>query len=154
LGEKGKKEYVLYFKQSPQEHDIVVTTADIRAVQLAKAALYAGSKTLMNKCGVSVVDEVILAGAFGSYIDRENALKLGCSRTADIRNITVAGNAAGLGAQLALLSTDKRAEAEQVARTVEFIETAMEEDFSKCFSQAMIIPHKKEYFYAQQTAGV
>ncbi len=146
VGEKGKKEYVLYLKKTPQEHDIVVTMADIRAVQLAKAALYAGAKTLMNHCGIKRVDEVVLAGAFGSYIDKENAIKLGLFPDCRYEDITVAGNAAGVGAQLALLNTAKRAEAENVARTVEFIETATEEDFSKCFSQAMIIPHKKDTF--------
>jgi uncharacterized 2Fe-2S/4Fe-4S cluster protein (DUF4445 family) len=145
-GDKGKKEYVLYFAAKPEEHDIVLTTADIRAVQLAKAALYTGAKTLMNICGIDRVDEVILAGAFGSYIDKENALGLGLFPDCGYQDITVSGNAAGTGAQLALCSTDKRAEAETIVRKVVFIETAMRDDFSKCFAGAMIIPHKNDAF--------
>ncbi len=144
--EAGKKEYVLHFKRTPQQHDIVVTMADIRAVQLAKAALYAGAKTLMRHCVVTAVQEVVLAGAFGSYIDRENALSLGLFPDCRYENIMVSGNAAGVGARLALCNTDKRAEAQAVARTVEFIETAAETDFSKSFTQAMTIPHKKDAF--------
>jgi uncharacterized 2Fe-2S/4Fe-4S cluster protein (DUF4445 family) len=145
-GDKEKKEYVLYFGKTPQEHDIVVTLADVRAVQLAKAALYAGAKTLMNQCEISCVDEVVLAGAFGSYINKENALNLGLFPDCSYKNITISGNAAGVGAQLALCNTDKRTEAEAVVRTVEFIETAMGEDFPKCFAQAMVIPHKQDTF--------
>lgn len=145
-GEKGKKEYVLYFKRNPLEHDIVVTAADVRAVQLAKAALYAGAKMLMSHCGVSSVDGVVLAGAFGSYLNKENALKLGLFPDCKYENITVSGNAAGAGAQLALFNIDKRAEAEKVARSVEFVETATEDGFSKCFLYAMSIPHRHDTF--------
>jgi uncharacterized 2Fe-2S/4Fe-4S cluster protein (DUF4445 family) len=145
-GENGKKEYVLYTKKDHQEHDIVVTMADVRAVQLAKGALYAGAKTLMNRCGITAVDEVVLAGAFGSYIDRENALALGLFPDCNVKDIVVSGNAAGLGARLALCDTDKRAQAEKVARDVIFVETAAEEDYAKCFSEAMMIPHKTDAF--------
>lgn len=146
VGERGQKEYVLYFKKDPSEHDIVVTLADVRAVQLAKAALYAGAKILMARCGVSRLDKVILAGAFGSYINKENALKLGlfpdCRRDA----VTVSGNAAGAGAKLALCNLDKRAEAETVSKSVQFVETATESDFSKCFLNAMSIPNRCDAF--------
>lgn len=146
VAENGKKEYVLYFKKEAQEHDIVVTMADVRAVQLAKGALYAGAKTLMTHCGISAVDEVVLAGAFGSYIDKENALALGLFPDCKYQNITVSGNAAGLGARLALCNTDKRVQAQKVAKEVIFVETATEDDYSKCFSQAMMIPHKYDAF--------
>lgn len=146
VAENGKKEYVLYFKKDSTVHDIVVTMADVRAVQLAKGALYAGAKTLMSHCGISAVDEVVLAGAFGSYIDKENALALGLFPDCKYENITVSGNAAGLGARLALCNTDKRVQAQKVATEVIFVETATEDDYSKCFSQAMMIPHKFDTF--------
>ncbi|SHJ33911.1 ASKHA domain-containing protein [Parasporobacterium paucivorans] len=148
--EKGKREYVLYFRQTPSEHDIVVTMADVRAVQLAKAALYAGAKTLMMQCGIARVDEVVLAGAFGNFIDRENALNLGLFPDCAYKNITVSGNAAGVGARMALLSTEKRAEAKTVAGMVEFVDTASEAGFSKRFTQAMFIPHKSDIFTANK----
>ncbi|UWG98168.1 ASKHA domain-containing protein [Dehalobacter sp. DCM] len=146
LGDKGKKEYVLYFGKTQEERDIVVTMADVRAVQLAKAALYAGAKTLMQRCEIAVVDEVVLAGAFGSYINQENALNLGLFPDCSYKNIKISGNAAGAGAQMALCNSDKRREAEAVVRRVEFVETAMREDFAKSFSQAMVIPHKHDPF--------
>jgi hypothetical protein len=145
-GADGKKEYVLYFMKNPLERDIVVTTADVRAVQLAKGALYAGAKMLMAHCGISTVDAVVLAGAFGCYIDRQNALALGLFPDCKYQNITVSSNAAVLGARLALCNTDKRAQARKVAGEVIFIETAAEDGFSKCFSQAMTIPHKCDAF--------
>lgn len=135
--ETGKMEYVLYFAQKQYEKNIVVKLKDIRAVQLAKAALYAGAKTLMKHCGIEQVDEVVLAGAFGSYIDKKNALALGMYPKCDLEHVTVSGNAAGVGAKLALLNVEKRKEAEEVARRVKFIETATEEDFSKLFAAAM-----------------
>lgn len=146
VGDNGKKEYVIYFKENPEERDIVVTMADIRAVQLAKAALYAGAKTLMKKCDISSIDEIVLAGAFGSYINKENALRLGLIPDCSIKNIRVSGNAAGIGAQIALLNIDKRVEAQTVSKAVKFVETATEADFSKCFTQAMVIPHKNDTF--------
>jgi len=144
--EKGRKEYVLYFKQKADEQDIVVTVADVSAVQLAKSALYTGCKILMKYYGVEAVDEVVLAGAFGSYIDCRNALALGLFPDIKYNKIKVAGNAAATGAQLALCNVEKRQEAEKVARSVTFVETATEKQFSKYFSQAMLIPHKKDAF--------
>lgn len=144
--ETGKYEYVLYFGQNCSEHDVTVTIQDIRAVQLAKAALYAGAKILMEHCSVNQVDEVILAGAFGSYINKENALKLGLLPDCRYKNIRVVGNAAGVGARLALLNTKKRLEAQETAAKVQFIETAAEDNFQKYFTEAMVIPHKRDAF--------
>lgn len=149
--EKGKKEYVLYFKQNETEHDIVVTQKDVRAVQLAKAALYAGAKTLMKHCGVEKVDEVILAGAFGSYIDKSNALALGLFPDCLLEQVIVSGNAAGVGARLALISLEKRQEAEKIAREVEFIETATDASFQTAFAKAMSIPHEEDSFTTNMT---
>ncbi|MGI6096314.1 MAG: ASKHA domain-containing protein [Lachnospiraceae bacterium] len=146
VGEDGLKEYVLYEKQKDGERDIVVTAKDIRAVQLAKAALYAGAKTLMQRCGIDKMDEVILAGAFGSYIDKVNALKLGLFPDCLYDKITVSGNAAGVGARLALFNVEKREEARKIARQVQFVETAGDPVYAGLFADAILIPHGKDPF--------
>lgn len=146
-GESGKLEYVLaWAKETPIGKDVVITQADIRAVQLAKAALYVGAQYLMERFGVDHVDEVILAGAFGSYIDKESAMAIGMFPDCDISRVHAVGNAAGDGARIALLDAEKRREAAKVARRVEFIETAAEPDFQKKFMDAIAIPHAKDKF--------
>ncbi|GAW91055.1 ASKHA domain-containing protein [Calderihabitans maritimus] len=146
-GEDGKYEYVLaWAEETSIGKDIVVTQADVRAVQLAKAALYVGGKYLMEKLGVDKVDSVTLAGAFGSYIDTKRAMILGMFPDCPLDKVVAVGNAAGDGAQIALLDKDKRVEANKVAREVEFVETAIEEDFQQRFAEAMPIPHGKDEF--------
>lgn len=146
-GESGKLEYVLaWAKETAVGKDIVITQADIRAVQLAKAALYVGAEYLMEKLGVDHVDEVILAGAFGSYIDKESAMAIGMFPDCDLSRVHAVGNAAGDGARIALLNVEKRREAARVARRVEFVETAIEPDFQKKFMDAIAIPHAKHEF--------
>lgn len=146
-GESGKLEYVLaWAKETAVGKDIVITQADIRAVQLAKAALYVGAEYLMEKLGVDHVDEVILAGAFGSYIDKESAMAIGMFPDCDLACVHAVGNAAGDGARIALLNVGKRHEAAKVARRVEFVETAIEPDFQKKFMDAIAIPHAKAKF--------
>ena len=146
-GESGKLEYVLaWARETAVGKDIVITQADIRAVQLAKAALYVGAEYLMEKLGVDHVDEVILAGAFGSYIDKESAMAIGMFPDCDLSRVHAVGNAAGDGARIALLNVGKRHEAAKVARRVEFVETAIEPDFQKKFMDAIAIPHAKAKF--------
>ncbi len=146
-GESGKLEYVLaWAKETAVGKDIVITQADIRAVQLAKAALYVGAEYLMEKLGVDHVDEVILAGAFGSYIDRESAMTIGMFPDCALENVHAVGNAAGDGARIALLDVEKRREAAKVARSGEFVETAIEPDFQKKFMDAIAIPHAQAKF--------
>ncbi|MBQ4422632.1 MAG: DUF4445 domain-containing protein [Schwartzia sp.] len=150
-GESGKLEYVLaWAKETAVGKDIVITQADIRAVQLAKAALYVGAEYLMEKLGVDHVDEVILAGAFGSYIDKESAMAIGMFPDCDLSRVHAVGNAAGDGARIALLNVGKRHEAAKVARRVEFVETAIEPDFQKKFMDAIAIPHAKAKFHHLQ----
>ena len=146
-GESGKLEYVLaWAKETAIGKDIVIMQGDIRAVQLAKAALYVGAQYLMERYGVDYVDEVILAGAFGSYIDKESAMAIGMFPDCDLSRVHAVGNAAGDGARIALLNVEKRREAAKVARRVEFIETAAEPDFQKKFMDAIAIPHAKDKF--------
>ncbi|MBI3750847.1 MAG: DUF4445 domain-containing protein [Chloroflexi bacterium] len=121
---------------------LVLTQNDVRAIQLAKAALYAGARLLMDHLGVDVVDRVQLAGAFGSQIDPLHALILGLVPDAPLERVTGVGNAAGTGALIALLSVEARREVERVVRTVEKIETAVEPRFQQHFVEAMAFPHK------------
>jgi uncharacterized 2Fe-2S/4Fe-4S cluster protein (DUF4445 family) len=125
----------------PASPRLLITQNDVRAIQLAKAALYAGARLLMDHLGVEVVDRVELAGAFGSQIDPLHALILGLVPDAPLERVTAAGNAAGTGALIALLSAEARREIERVVRTVEKIETAVEPRFQAHFVDAMAFPH-------------
>jgi len=126
--------------------DIVICQDDVRNIQLAKAALYAGAKIMMRYLGVDKLDKVILAGAFGSYIVKEMAACLGLFPDCELENVFAVGNAAGDGARIALLNVDKRAEADEIARQVKYIELTVEPDFDKVFAQAMWIPHMRDLF--------
>ena len=114
---------------------------DVRAIQLAKAALYAGARLLMDKLGVDRIERITLAGAFGSHIDVKYAMVLGLIPDCDLAKVTSAGNAAGTGARIALLNRRARTEIEAVVRRIEKIETAIEPDFQRHFVDAMAIPH-------------
>ena len=129
--------YVLH--DGPQR--IAVTQNDVRAIQLAKAALYAGARLLMDSAGVEAVDEIALAGAFGSQIDPVYAMVLGLIPDCDPARVRSAGNAAGTGALIALLSRAARHEIEEVVRRIEKVETAVEPRFQEHFVDAMAFPH-------------
>jgi len=122
--------------------DILVTQNDVRAIQLAKAALYAGVRLLMDKLEIDTVDEIRLAGAFGSHIDVMYAMVLGLIPDCDLNKVHAAGNAAGAGAVMALLNRQARREIETVVRKIEKIETAIEPAFQAHFVEAMAFPHK------------
>ena len=119
---------------------------DVRAIQLGKAALYAGVRLLMERMGVSKVDRIRLAGAFGSHIDVKYAMVLGMIPDCELDNVSSAGNAAGTGARIALLDQRSRREIEQLVRRVEKIETAVEPRFQEFFVEAMAIPHLVDPF--------
>lgn len=126
--------------------EIVVTQADVRAIQLAKAALYAGVKIMMQHQGIERVERIRLAGAFGSYIDPRHAMTIGLIPDCDLANVTAIGNAAGDGARLALLNTGQRELARQAARTVTYIETAAKLIFQDTFVEALGLPHSTDSF--------
>ncbi|MCK5426211.1 MAG: DUF4445 domain-containing protein [Thermodesulfovibrionia bacterium] len=143
----GKPEYVLaWAEETSIGTDITITQADVRAIQLAKGALHAGAKLLMKRLDISKLDRVILAGAFGSHINREASLTLGMFPDCPIERVYAVGNAAGDGARMALVNKGKRLEADERARWVEFIEIATDPSFEKEFIQAMHIPHMKDSF--------
>ena len=128
------------------EPDLLVTQNDVRAIQLAKAALYAGIKLLMEKQGVDHVDMIRFAGAFGSFIDPKFAMVLGLIPDCDLSNVKAVGNAAGTGALMALLNRDYRREIEKTVREIEKIETALEPNFQQLFIDAMALPNKVDPF--------
>ena len=125
---------------------IAITQNDVRAIQLAKAALYAGVRLLMDKLNVDTVDRIRLAGAFGSHIDVKYAMILGLIPDCALENVTSAGNAAGSGAHIALVDANAREEIEREIRRIEKVETAVESRFQEHFVEAMAIPHKSAPF--------
>ncbi|WP_163576506.1 ASKHA domain-containing protein [Halomonas faecis] len=135
--------YVLHRNDS---RTLAITQNDIRAIQLAKAALYAGIRLLMEQFGADHVDRIRLAGAFGAHIDVKYAMILGLIPDCDLDHVTSAGNAAGTGARIALLSRKARREIEAAVRRVEKVETATEPRFQEHFVAAMAIPHRHDPF--------
>lgn len=135
--------YLLY---QDANRSLCITQNDIRAIQLAKAALYAGIKLLMEQFGSDRVERIRLAGAFGAHIDVKYAMILGLIPDCDLAHVTLAGNAAGSGARIALLSRQSRRQIEELVRRVEKVETAVEPRFQEHFIEAMAIPHKRDGF--------
>ena len=134
--------YLLY----QGDQDIKITQNDIRAIQLAKAALYAGVKLLMGHLKIKKVDRIRLAGAFGTHIDVKYAMALGLIPDCELDQVSSAGNAAGTGARITLLDKKSRAKLEHQVRLIEKIETAVEKSFQDEFVAAMALPHQKDDF--------
>jgi uncharacterized 2Fe-2S/4Fe-4S cluster protein (DUF4445 family) len=133
--------YLLHDGTEGGGQELRIVQTDVRAIQLAKAALYAGIRLLMDRLGVEQLDQIMLAGAFGSHIDTKYAMVLGMIPDCPLDQVFAAGNAAGTGARIALLNQVARDEIELVIRMVEKIETAVEPKFQAHFVEAMGIPH-------------
>ncbi|MEM6441390.1 MAG: ASKHA domain-containing protein [Pseudomonadota bacterium] len=132
-----------YVLHRPTEGEpIRVTQNDVRAIQLAKAALTAGARLLMDRFGADTLDRVVFAGAFGAHISPLHALVLGMAPDCAVDKVTSAGNAAGTGARIALLDREARQEITRIVRRIEKIETAVEPAFQDHFVGAMAVPHK------------
>ena len=144
ITDEGPAFVIAWASETSLGRDITVSIDDVRAVQLAKGAMYAGVRILMEKLGVTELDKVILAGAFGSYISKENALAIGLFPDCALERVYSVGNAAGEGARLALISLDKRREAEEIARKVEYVELTVEPEFQKYFVDALHFPIPNE----------
>ncbi len=143
----NQPEFVLAWKEeSSIDKDIVITQKDVRQIQLAKGALYAGCKLMMKRMGVEKVDKVKIAGAFGTHVDRTKALVMGLFPDCEIENIYGVGNAAGDGCRAALLNVQKRVEANWCSRNVEYLELTVEPTFEQDFSEAMQLPHMVDKF--------
>ena len=140
-------EFVLaWAEESSIDKDIVVTQKDVRQIQLAKGALYAGCKLMVNRMGLEKVDKVKIAGAFGTHVDRTKALVMGLFPDCEIEMIEGVGNAAGDGCRAALLNVRKRVEANWCSRNVEYIELTVESTFQQEFMEAMQLPHMSDEF--------
>ena len=134
--------YILY----DGEQKVHISQNDVRAIQLAKAALYAGTRLLMERLDIESVDRIRLAGAFGNHIEPKYAMILGLIPDCNLKQVSSAGNAAGTGARIALLNHESRNEIEEVVRQVEKVETAVESNFQQHFVNAMAFPNKIEKF--------
>ena len=138
--------YVLHDGTAEGGPRILVTQGDIRAIQLAKAALYAGAKLLMDEMGVETVDRVVLAGAFGAHISPKHAMILGMIPDAALDKVISAGNAAGTGARIALCNRAARDTIEAVVHDIHKVETAIEPRFQEHFVNASAIPNAVDAF--------
>lgn len=139
-------EYVIHDASADGGPRITVTQGDIRAIQLAKSALYAGARLLMDTMEVDRVDRVVLAGAFGAHISTKHAMVLGMIPDAPLDKVTSAGNAAGTGARIALCNIAARREIETTVREITKVETAIEPKFQEHFVAANAIPHATDPF--------
>ena len=133
--------YLLHDASDSGGPRILVTQGDVRAIQLAKSALYAGARLLMDQRGVDAVDRVVLAGAFGAHISPKHAMVLGMIPDCELSRVTSAGNAAGTGARIALLNVEARREVEALVGRIHKVETAIEPRFQEHFVAANAIPH-------------
>jgi uncharacterized 2Fe-2S/4Fe-4S cluster protein (DUF4445 family) len=142
--EKTGRTYAYLLNEGPPR--LLVHQTDVRAIQLAKAALYGGAKLLMETRGAAHPQRVTLAGAFGAQIDPLYAMTLGLIPDCALDRVASAGNAAGTGARIALLNLAARAEIEGVVRRIEKIETAIQPNFQDLFVSAMAIPNRNDAF--------
>lgn len=138
--------YILHDGSHEGGPKIMVTQGDIRAIQLAKSALYAGARLLMDEMGVDRVDRVTLAGAFGAHISPKHAMVLGMIPDAPLDKVTSAGNAAGTGARIALCNVASRNQIEATVHQIHKVETAIEPRFQEHFVNANAIPHAVDPF--------
>ncbi len=132
--------------QTSTGKEITINQQDIRAIQFAKSALYTGAKLLMERRGVDKVDRVLLAGGFGAHIDKVRAMMLGLVPDCDLDKVYAVGNSAGDGAVLCLLSRERRQRAREIARWIDYVETAVEPNFQARFVDALGLPHNKDDF--------
>jgi uncharacterized 2Fe-2S/4Fe-4S cluster protein (DUF4445 family) len=146
ISEGRTHSYVLHDGSAGGGPRILVTQGDIRAIQLAKAALYAGAKLLMDEMGVETVEKVVLAGAFGAHISPKHAMVLGMIPDVRLDKVISAGNAAGTGARIALCNVAARAAIEATVHEIHKVETAIEPRFQEHFVNASAIPTAVDTF--------
>lgn len=143
---EGRSAFVLWQgDEKSNSKKIYITQKDIRELQLAKGALWAGIRILMRAMGIQSqeIAEIFLAGAFGNYVKPESAIRIGLMPAFEKRRIKPVGNAAGTGAKMALLSLKEREEASRIAQKIEYIELAKHPDFQNEFIQGMSFPIEK-----------
>ena len=145
-GENFPDFVVAWTPETSIEQNVTITLSDVRAVQLAKSALYAGAKLLMNELKVDTLDRVVLAGAFGSYIDKAASMLIGMFPSCSLDKVVSVGNAAGDGARIALVNHKLREKANKLAQQVKYLELTVEKEFEKEFIAAMYFPHMNDPF--------
>ena len=145
-GEKGWEYVIAWAEETSIGRDIPMTQQDVRQIQLAKAALFTAARTLLKRSGLQSPDKIILAGGFGSYIDKEKAMLIGLIPDCELENVYAVGNAAGDGARIALLNVEKRKEIDAVTRRVERFELPTDPEFQNQFMLATSFPHMSEPF--------
>jgi uncharacterized 2Fe-2S/4Fe-4S cluster protein (DUF4445 family) len=145
-GENGWEYVVAWAEETSIGRDIPMTQQDVRQIQLAKAALFVAARTLLKRSGLQSPDKIILAGGFGSYIDKEKAMLIGLIPDCELDKVYAVGNAAGDGARIALLNVEKRDEIDSVTRRVERFELPTDPEFQNQFMLATSFPHMSEPF--------
>jgi len=145
-GESGWEYVIAWTEETSINRDIPITQQDVRQIQLAKAALFTAARTLLKRSSLENPDKVILAGGFGSYIDKEKAMLIGLIPDCELENVYAVGNAAGDGARIALLNIEKRNEIDSVTRNVERFELPTDPDFQNQYMLATSFPHMSEPF--------
>ena len=128
-------------EEGGNSRDVVITRGDVGEIQLAKGAIRAGINILLDEAGLSQqdIDQVVIAGAFGTYIDVSSAIVIGMFPPLPLERFNQVGNAAGMGAKLALVSQEQRARAAEIARQVEYIELTNDKRFVDKFARAMYL---------------
>ena len=145
-GASGWEYVIAWSDETSIGRDIPITQQDVRQIQLAKAALFTAARTLLKRSNLQSPDKIILAGGFGSYIDKEKAMLIGLIPDCPLENVYAVGNAAGDGARIALLNIEKRKEIETVTRRVERFELPTDPEFQNQFMLATSLPHMSESF--------
>ena len=145
-GESGWEYVVAWAEETSIGRDIPMTQQDVRQIQLAKAALFTAARTLLKRTNLQSPDKIILAGGFGSYIDKEKAMLIGLIPDCELENVYAVGNAAGDGARIALLNVEKRNEIDDVTRKVDRFELPTDPEFQNQFMLATSFPHMSEPF--------
>src|SRR5215211_4868516 len=145
-GEKGWEYVIAWAEETSIGRDIPMTQQDVRQIQLAKAALFTAARTLLKQSGLQSPDKIILAGGFGSYIDKEKAMLIGLIPDCELDKVYAIGNAAGDGARIALLNVEKRNEIDAVTRKIERFELPTDPEFQNQFMLATSFPHMSEPF--------
>jgi uncharacterized 2Fe-2S/4Fe-4S cluster protein (DUF4445 family) len=144
--ESGWEYVIAWADETSIGRDIPMTQQDVRQIQLAKAALFVAARTLLKRSGLQTPDKIILAGGFGSYIDKEKAMLIGLIPDCELDRVYAVGNAAGDGARIALLNVEKRNEIDSVTRGVERFELPTDPEFQNQFMLATSFPHMSEPF--------
>jgi uncharacterized 2Fe-2S/4Fe-4S cluster protein (DUF4445 family) len=141
-GGRGPEFVIVPAPESGNGDDIVLSRGDVSEIQLAKGAMRAGAQVLMQEAGITAgdLDRIVIAGAFGSYIDVRNALRVGMFPPLSPDQFEQVGNAAGVGAKLALISAAQRQLADEIAARAEYVELTNDPRFTMTFAEATLMP--------------